>query len=177
MRLGELFEDNECCEGDLEGRLAFREFGTCLGIGCHPDMTEYVEHSELVLSQWEGHMSQTPKDLKAITWVMYAAALIPGGEYLVFASPYLTISYQPYFPTGQAPLEEIVQVRICFTRLILFLQPSVQAIYRAEKSQRCSYGSTHVVEALCFKPALYRCLLLSGIACSCRHWAIRSGVI
>ena len=60
-------------------RLAFREYGTCLGTGC-------VEVIDNVLQQFrdglmetcEKHRRDTPGDLRAISEVMRAAALIPG---------------------------------------------------------------------------------------------------
>ena len=70
-------------------RLAFREFGTCLGIGCTfgpgngtEDAVDLKSRSESIISQWDKYMSSavTPEDLKPITRVMYSTALIPGGK-------------------------------------------------------------------------------------------------
>jgi hypothetical protein len=61
-------------------RLAFREFGTCLGIGCYGGDDRLQEWAAEIVDSWEKHMSQTPGDLRPITQVMYAAAIIPGGE-------------------------------------------------------------------------------------------------
>ncbi|KAH8910048.1 hypothetical protein BR93DRAFT_449581 [Coniochaeta sp. PMI_546] len=66
-----------------ERRLAFREFGTCLGVGCWGGGDEEVEAAvHEILTFWEKHMeASTDEDLRPISYVMYAAALIPGGEY------------------------------------------------------------------------------------------------
>ena len=60
-------------------RLAFREFGTCLGIGCYGGDDRLEGWAAKIVNSWEKHMSQTPGDLRPITQVMYAAAIIPGG--------------------------------------------------------------------------------------------------
>ncbi|KAF2973569.1 hypothetical protein GQX73_g66 [Xylaria multiplex] len=64
-------------------RLAFREFGACLGIKCYEKGLEsLVEGVETVLDIWKGKMLQDEddedEDLRPINLVMYAAALIPG---------------------------------------------------------------------------------------------------
>jgi hypothetical protein len=61
-------------------RLAFREYGACLGIQClEPD--EYLlRKKDEVVAFWEKYR-ETHDDLRPITEVMRAAALIPGGEY------------------------------------------------------------------------------------------------
>jgi len=61
-------------------RLAFREFGTCLGVRCWDPGDEEIEGVvEEILTFWEQHMdASTDEDLKPISFVMYAAALIPG---------------------------------------------------------------------------------------------------
>ncbi|KAK0748605.1 hypothetical protein B0T21DRAFT_25592 [Apiosordaria backusii] len=62
-------------------RLAFREFGACLGLrcyGCGPDQ-ELKESVKGVLEFWQRYLeSSTDEDLKPISLVMYAAAGIPG---------------------------------------------------------------------------------------------------
>ncbi|OJD25700.1 hypothetical protein ACJ73_02931 [Blastomyces percursus] len=82
-----LFDDNHFLEMNLRYRLAFREFGICLGIGCityreaSNNAEEFCNRSEEIITQWEKHMSSlTPEDLKPITRVMYSTALIPGGK-------------------------------------------------------------------------------------------------
>ncbi|RDL37529.1 putative l-ascorbic acid binding protein [Venustampulla echinocandica] len=62
-------------------RLAFREFGTTLGVKCF-SRDEYLDkRADDVVKFWGDEMTgATPEDLKPITLVMYAAALIPGGE-------------------------------------------------------------------------------------------------
>lgn len=60
-------------------RLAFREYGTCLGIGCLAEPDEKLKAFRTGLTNtWEEFRSSTPGDLRAISEVMRAAALIPG---------------------------------------------------------------------------------------------------
>lgn len=60
-------------------RLAFREYGTCLGIGCTKDSDGRLErYRQQIIDTWEEHLETTPGDLKAISEVMRAAAIIPG---------------------------------------------------------------------------------------------------
>ncbi|TGJ83294.1 hypothetical protein E0Z10_g5470 [Xylaria hypoxylon] len=64
-------------------RLAFREFGACLGIKCYEkELESLVEGVETVLDIWKGKMLKDEDgeddDLRPINLVMYAAALITG---------------------------------------------------------------------------------------------------
>ncbi|KAI0965214.1 hypothetical protein F4678DRAFT_453357 [Xylaria arbuscula] len=65
-------------------RLAFREFGACLGIKCFEEGLEpLMEGVETVLNMWRGKLLREDEDdrdgdLRPINLVMYAAALIPG---------------------------------------------------------------------------------------------------
>lgn len=60
-------------------RLAFRDFGACLGIGCCDAADSSLKtHAEQLIKGWELDFVQTPEELRPITQVMYAAALIPG---------------------------------------------------------------------------------------------------
>ncbi|KAI1143629.1 hypothetical protein F5Y05DRAFT_401030 [Hypoxylon sp. FL0543] len=62
-------------------RLAFREFGACLGIKCYVDdpSNSLYAGTEAVLDAWEGKLlNAADKDLRPINLAMYAAALIPG---------------------------------------------------------------------------------------------------
>ncbi|KAI2623895.1 hypothetical protein GGS26DRAFT_593417 [Hypomontagnella submonticulosa] len=69
-------------------RLAFREFGACLGIKCYVNDPEQPLHhgADAVLDAWEGKLlNAADEDLRPINLAMYAAALIPGAfrnEYL-----------------------------------------------------------------------------------------------
>jgi hypothetical protein len=76
-----LYEDEEYFKGRTSYRLAFREFGTCMGIRCHDRGQEWIERYERIMSIWDKPdlMKSTPKQLQAITMVMFASALIPGG--------------------------------------------------------------------------------------------------
>ncbi|RFU24682.1 hypothetical protein B7463_g11655, partial [Scytalidium lignicola] len=60
-------------------RLAFRDFGACMGIKCSPEASSNLkEQAEELINKWEVALASTPGELKPITQVMYAAALIPG---------------------------------------------------------------------------------------------------
>jgi len=64
---------------DASRRLAFREFGTCLGLQCYGADGEIEDGVEAVVNFWHHHIeSSTEEDLRPISLVMYAAALIPG---------------------------------------------------------------------------------------------------
>ncbi|KAI1146770.1 hypothetical protein F4825DRAFT_439652 [Nemania diffusa] len=74
-------------------RLAFREFGACLGIKCYEEGLEsLMEGVQTVLDIWERKMieessedeDEDEEDLRPINLVMYAAALIPGGFHKVY---------------------------------------------------------------------------------------------
>jgi hypothetical protein len=66
-------------------RLAFREFGTCLGIGCYGGDEYLASRAAAVVKFWEEYMKEvTADDLRPISLVMYAAALIPGCELKLF---------------------------------------------------------------------------------------------
>ncbi|PYH88666.1 hypothetical protein BO71DRAFT_413920 [Aspergillus ellipticus CBS 707.79] len=89
---GELIEKKHYLNRDITSRLAFREFGTCLGLRClaeqesQKDRAEELKaYADAILDCWEPHVGSsssssdiTPADLQPITQVMYAAALIPG---------------------------------------------------------------------------------------------------
>ena len=88
----ELASINHYFDHPLERRLAFREFGTCLGIKCAFSTSEDTGLCDLasgILGQWEqsgaatlrsGTLAEASLSLKPITRVMYAAAIIPGGR-------------------------------------------------------------------------------------------------
>lgn len=91
----DLFEINRYLERNIKYRLAFREFGTCLGIESQTEKTMEKEHvvdlkvyADAIVTSWDPYMElsistgMTPDDLRPITRVMYASALIPGGEYI-----------------------------------------------------------------------------------------------
>ncbi|KAK4240005.1 PrpF protein-domain-containing protein [Achaetomium macrosporum] len=67
---------------DASRRLAFREFGTCLGLQCYGVDADLVKGVEAVVNFWHHYIEEsTDEDLRPISLVMYAAALIPGGEF------------------------------------------------------------------------------------------------
>ncbi|KAK5166917.1 uncharacterized protein LTR77_007646 [Saxophila tyrrhenica] len=71
--------DQGYLERPTSRRLAFREYGTCLGIGCMEQSDEISQtYRNHIITTWEEHRSSTPGDLRAISEVMRAAALIPG---------------------------------------------------------------------------------------------------
>jgi hypothetical protein len=89
--LERLFRDGHF-DTPVQRRLAFREFGTCLGIQCGTAGEEWDARAENITSTWENagvvpspdKESRTTSrnaidDLLPITLVMYAAALNPGG--------------------------------------------------------------------------------------------------
>lgn len=85
----------------VDQRLAFREYGTCMGVGCTSD-SQIIQTKNLdalrsrIIAQWAGvgshvvnplssasvRKSIQRQGLKPITMVMYAAAILPGGECL-----------------------------------------------------------------------------------------------
>ncbi|KAM5348450.1 hypothetical protein ACJ41O_008274 [Fusarium nematophilum] len=73
--------DSSEMSGRASRRLAFREFGACLGIQCFGVEEDLKFGVEAVLKFWEEHLQQHDEDgLRPISQVMYAAALIPGGK-------------------------------------------------------------------------------------------------
>ncbi|KAF4635536.1 hypothetical protein G7Y89_g2558 [Cudoniella acicularis] len=73
-----LKEDGGMLDRDPRYRLAFREFGTCLGIKCFDGDEFLLMRVTDVIKFWEDYMKDvTPDDLRPISMVMYAAALIP----------------------------------------------------------------------------------------------------
>lgn len=88
--IDDVFEVDRYFERSIKSRLAFREFGTCLGLQCISEQSSEKErvvdlkaHADSILDFWEPYMEQsleTPEDLRPITKVMYASALLPGGE-------------------------------------------------------------------------------------------------
>lgn len=94
----QLFEINRYLERNIQHRLAFREFGTCVGIQCHAEQTTEKDravdlkvYSDGIIKSWAPYMDlsmsieSTPEDLRPITKVMYASALLSGA----FRSDYL----------------------------------------------------------------------------------------
>ncbi|GAB1320125.1 hypothetical protein MFIFM68171_10335 [Madurella fahalii] len=64
---------------DASHRLAFREFGTCLGLECYGADDNLKAGVEAVVNFWTNYLEgSTDEDLRPITLVMYAAALLPG---------------------------------------------------------------------------------------------------
>ena len=78
LQLKKLFEQ-KYLDTPTSRRLAFREYGTCLGIGCLTDPDNALQqYRDRILEVWEQHRESTPGDLRAISEVMRAAAIIPG---------------------------------------------------------------------------------------------------
>ncbi|KAL4747271.1 hypothetical protein BDW72DRAFT_209718 [Aspergillus terricola var. indicus] len=90
----ELLEIRRYLDRSMKYRLAFREFGTALGLRCMAEQEVEKEravdlraYSEQILKVWrpvmEASLSEdaTPEDLRPITRIMYAAALVPGGKH------------------------------------------------------------------------------------------------
>ncbi|KAL4780018.1 hypothetical protein BJX76DRAFT_361229 [Aspergillus varians] len=87
----DLFEISRYLERRMKYRLAFREFGTAMGARCIAEQDSEKERSvdlrvyaDRIVEVWSPYMEAslakdvTPEDLRPITRVMYAAALIPG---------------------------------------------------------------------------------------------------
>jgi hypothetical protein len=94
IREDDLFEINRYFERSIKFRLAFREFGTCMGLQCESEQTgekeravDFKSWSDAIIVAWDPYMelsasvALTPADLRPITRVMYASALIPGGKW------------------------------------------------------------------------------------------------
>lgn len=65
---------------DASHRLSFREFGMCLGLECYGADDNLKAGVEAVVNFWTNYLeASTDEDLRPITLVMYAAALLPGG--------------------------------------------------------------------------------------------------
>ena len=75
-----LFEERYF-ESSMSYRLAFREFGTCLGIQCQKRGEKWSRRAEMILTAWQKKdlMNSTPERLQPITLVMFATTLLPGG--------------------------------------------------------------------------------------------------
>ncbi|CAD0057644.1 unnamed protein product [Aureobasidium pullulans] len=79
-----LFHESHYLDLPTAQRLAFREFGTCLGIRVHP-IAELEPVAKHIITDWEG-ASRVPipkknvemESLEPMDLVMYAAALCPG---------------------------------------------------------------------------------------------------
>ncbi|KAJ5309756.1 uncharacterized protein N7443_002217 [Penicillium atrosanguineum] len=88
-----LFEIDQYLLRNTKFRLAFREFGTAMGLQCEAEQTTEKERSvdlknwaDCIIAEWDPYMElsisedQTPEDMRPITRVMYASALTPGGK-------------------------------------------------------------------------------------------------
>ncbi|KFG77842.1 hypothetical protein MANI_023802 [Metarhizium anisopliae] len=62
-------------------RLAFREFGAYLGVRCIGADEELQDRVDTLIKSWDGTGGHVDEELKPISHVMYASALIPGGEF------------------------------------------------------------------------------------------------
>lgn len=72
-------------------RLAFREFGLCLGVRCWggDENEDLLTKVDKLLEFWHREMELArDEDLRAINLVMYAAALIPGGKFAALPAPW-----------------------------------------------------------------------------------------
>ncbi|KAL8722323.1 MAG: hypothetical protein Q9225_001171 [Loekoesia sp. 1 TL-2023] len=96
-------------EGSFKRRLAFRDFGACLGLRCYAVRDPNYEtavHS--FLDKWTKYMGDQPEDLQPISQIMYAAALIPGAFKKGYLGTEPTQAGQPDEPSLRAA---------CFPRL------------------------------------------------------------
>lgn len=92
----DLFEINRYLERNPKYRLAFREFGTALGAQCQSHQStekdravDLKNYADAIITAWDPYMELTlgsdlmHDDLRPITRVMYATALVPGGEFFL----------------------------------------------------------------------------------------------
>jgi len=80
--------DNGYLDVSTNQRLAFREYGTCLGIGCIQSPDEKLQSLRSgIIDTWEKYRSSTPSDLQPIVEVMRAAALVPGTSKAGYLGP------------------------------------------------------------------------------------------
>ena len=75
-----LGEDSSLTKRDASRRLAFREFGACLGISCYGGDEYLKSRVSSLLDFWEQYTQDEDDDLRPISPVMYAAALFVGGK-------------------------------------------------------------------------------------------------
>lgn len=88
--LDDLFEGDRCLDRDIRLRLAFREFGAAMGIRCVAEQeaekdraVDLKVYADRIVDCWTPYMMGAEgeeDELRPITQVMYASALIPGGE-------------------------------------------------------------------------------------------------
>lgn len=75
-----ILDEKRYTERSLRHRLAFREFGALMGLGCYGYDDYLQSRKESIIGMWEGRMNDlTTEDLVPITMVMYSAALLPTG--------------------------------------------------------------------------------------------------
>ena len=61
-------------------RVAYKEFGTLMGVGCCDEDYYIITRAASIMAMWEKNMKKlVPEDQKPITMVMYCAALLPTG--------------------------------------------------------------------------------------------------
>lgn len=78
-----LGEDSGLMKRHASMRLAFREFGACLGISCFRGDEYLKSRVAAILDFWEGRLKTVPdEDLRPISHVMYSAAVYAGGTSL-----------------------------------------------------------------------------------------------
>ncbi|OBT66951.1 hypothetical protein VE03_04139 [Pseudogymnoascus sp. 23342-1-I1] len=77
QQLEEIFGDEKYKTRAVPHRLAFREFGALMGAKCYTHDVDVVALVDSVIEVWGNFIDTTVEDLKPITMVMYAAAMIP----------------------------------------------------------------------------------------------------
>lgn len=89
-----MFENKRYLQRDPRYRLAFREFGAAMGIRCVAEQqaekdtaVDLKVYADQIVDFWAPYMAGEEEDdiedLRPITQVMYASALIPGGEFTI----------------------------------------------------------------------------------------------
>lgn len=94
--IDDLLEIDRYLDRNPKYRLAFREFGTAMGAACQAEQStekdlavDLKSYADAIITAWDSQMeltlySDAPEDdLRPITKVMYASALLPGGKPIV----------------------------------------------------------------------------------------------
>lgn len=132
-----LKEDSSLMRTDASQRLAFREFGTCLGILCYGGDEGLNERVAALVEFWGLHQLEEKDDLRPISQVMHAAAMFPGGK-----------SKFPKFLQGLHANGDSFPPRISLLRMNLPLEIVFRTVFctckQAIKQQSMDYLATLV---------------------------------
>ncbi|PWY95788.1 hypothetical protein BO94DRAFT_600495, partial [Aspergillus sclerotioniger CBS 115572] len=104
----DLFEGERCLDRDVRLRLAFREFGAAMGIRCVAEQeaekdraVDLKVYADRIVDCWTPYMMGEGEgeedELRPITQVMYASALIPGAFQRGFFGPEPVIPERTFY--------------------------------------------------------------------------------